>query len=178
MSCSGKVGLSDIFASALWAADTLFEVANDGIDGVNVHTFPGAPYAPFDVSRIGSDWSVVVHPEYYGLLFFARAAPPGATLLSISGRAPAGVRIWATRGPGRTVHVVVINKNAGTPYRAVISVRRASGPPSVQRLRAPGLHAKDGVTLGGQRVTTPSLSGQLTGSPSREVVRPRPATTP
>ncbi len=173
VSCSGKVGLSDIFASALWATDTLFEVANDGIDGVNVHTFPGAPYAPFDVSRVGAAWSAVVHPEYYGLLLFIRAAPPGARLLTVSGRTPAGVRIWATRGPGRTVHVVVINKNAGAPYRAVISVRRASGAASVQRLLAPGLHAKDGVTLGGQRVTTPSLSGQLTGPPSSEVVRPR-----
>ena len=138
-----------------------------------MHTFPGAPYAPFDVSHAGGAWSAVVHPEYYGLLLFARAAPTGARLLAISGRTPAGVRIWATRAPDRTFHVVVINKTLAAPYRAVISLRGAGGSAGVQRLVAPALRAKDGVTLGGQRVTTPSLTGELTGSPSSEVVRPQ-----
>ena len=86
VSCAGKLGLSDRFASALWAVDALFEVARYGIDGVNIHTFPGVPYAPFDVSHTAGTWSAVVHPEYYGLLMFARAAPAGARLLAVSGR--------------------------------------------------------------------------------------------
>ena len=39
-----------------------------------------------------------MHPEYYGLLMFAQAFPPGARLLPVS--APAGpVKVWATEAP-------------------------------------------------------------------------------
>ncbi len=173
MSCSGKVGVSDTFASALWAVDTLFEVARDGIDGVNVHTFPGAPYAPFDVLNTGTTWWATVHPEYYGLLMFARAASPGAKLLAVSGSTPSAVRIWATRAADRSMHVVIINKSILAPYRANLSLRTAGGPAHVQRLLAPSLHATRGVTLGGQSVVSPTLTGNLTGTPSNEIVQPK-----
>jgi hypothetical protein len=42
VACGGKAGVSDTFASALWALDTVFAVARSGADGVNIHTFPGA----------------------------------------------------------------------------------------------------------------------------------------
>ncbi len=41
----GAKGVSNTFASALWALDTLFELAQAGVSGVNVHTFPSAQYA-------------------------------------------------------------------------------------------------------------------------------------
>ena len=43
VSCSGKRGVSDTFASALWMLDTLFNMASVGVDGVNIHSLPGAP---------------------------------------------------------------------------------------------------------------------------------------
>ena len=44
---AGKRGVSDTFASALWVLDTLFNLAAVGVDGVNVHTLPGAAYELF-----------------------------------------------------------------------------------------------------------------------------------
>ena len=76
VACEGKRGVTDTFASALWAVDALFALARDGVDGVNVHTFPGAGYSLFLVTHSGGRWQAFVHPEYYGLLLFARAAPP------------------------------------------------------------------------------------------------------
>jgi hypothetical protein len=172
VSCSGKVGLSDTYASALWAVDTLFETVKDGVDGVNVHTFPDAPYAPFDVRNIHGTWSATVHPEYYGLLMFTEAAPPGATLLTVSGHTPAGVTTWATRGLDRTVRVLVVNKNANTPYRAAIRVPSSNAPALVERLLGPGLRARNGVTLGGQYIPASTLTGNLSGTRSTEVARP------
>ena len=51
VSCGGVRGVSDTFASALWALDTLFELAKVGVDGVNVHTLPGVAYEPFSFTR-------------------------------------------------------------------------------------------------------------------------------
>ncbi len=41
-SCKGTPGVSDTFASALWALDALFNMASVGVDGVNFHMLPGA----------------------------------------------------------------------------------------------------------------------------------------
>ena len=46
VACGGKAGVSDTFASALWALDALFAVARSGADGVNLHMFPRARYGP------------------------------------------------------------------------------------------------------------------------------------
>ena len=48
-SCGAAPGVSNAFASALWALDTLFEMARVGVDGVNIHTYPGATYQLFSV---------------------------------------------------------------------------------------------------------------------------------
>jgi hypothetical protein len=82
-SCRGRFGASNTAASALWALDTLFNMAAVGVDGVNIHTLPGAPYEPFTFSRRGTTWSAFVHPIYFGLMLFAQAFPPGAQLLPV-----------------------------------------------------------------------------------------------
>ena len=81
-SCQGAKGVSDTFASALWALDTMFQFASVGVDGVNFHMLPGSNYELFTVSHNSTGaWQAFVHPEYYGLLMFAQAFPPGARLL-------------------------------------------------------------------------------------------------
>ena len=87
VSCGADRAVSHTFASSLWAVDAMFELARVGVDGVNVHTFPGAGYELFRIARHGGRWSAAVAPEYYGLILFARAAPPGSRLLRVSGRA-------------------------------------------------------------------------------------------
>ena len=49
-SCEGAKGVSDTFASALWALDTMFDMASVGVDGVNVHMLPGSNYELFTPS--------------------------------------------------------------------------------------------------------------------------------
>ena len=78
--CPARPGVSNTFASALWMVDALFNLASVGVDGVNVHTLPGAGYELFTFRRTRAGWQAFVHPDYYGLLMFAQALP---------GRAPA-----------------------------------------------------------------------------------------
>ena len=45
------------------ALDVLFEMADVGVDGVNMHTYPGATYQPFTFTRSRRRWSAFVTPS-------------------------------------------------------------------------------------------------------------------
>ncbi len=162
VSCGGAPGVSDAFVSSLWALDAVFQMARVGVDGVNIHTYPGAPYALFSFTQRDGRWHGFVAPEYYGLEMFAQAAPPGSRLLSIAG-SPGDVRAWATRAPDGTVHVVLINED--TTRSRTVAVRMPGGhaAATLERLLAPAPSARDGVTLGGQTFGTTTTTGTLAG---------------
>jgi Glycosyl hydrolase family 79 C-terminal beta domain len=164
VACGGKAGVSDTFASALWALDALFAVARSGADGVNVHTFPGARYGLFTFHRTGAGWSAFVRPEYYGLLMFAQAAPAGSRLLSVTRSGVPDVRAWATRGAGGRIRLVLINDDVWHSH--VVSVRLPQPAPMVtlERLTAPTAWARSGVVLGGQSYGAQTQTGDLAGA--------------
>ena len=91
-----------------------------------------------------------VHPEFYGMIMFAQAAPAGAQLLRLGSTVPSGVKVWATRAGDGAIHVVVINKRLAQPEILRLSIAGAQGAATVEQLRAPSVHATSGVTLGGQ----------------------------
>ena len=158
--CTGKMGVSNTFASALWVLDTLFNFASVGVDGVNVHTLPNAPYELFSFTDTQGRWRAFVHPEYYGMLLFAQAFPPGAQLLPVS--APPGpVKIWATRTSTGRTRVVLINKSTSTPASVNLTVPAAGGRASLEWLRAPKVSSVSGVSLGGRSFGTAAPSGTL-----------------
>ena len=136
-SCQGEKGVSDTFASALWALDTMFSFASVGVDGVNFHMLPGSDYELFTVSHNTTGaWQAFVHPEYYGLLMFAQAFPPGARLLQTT--APAGpVKVWATQGGDGAVRITLINKDPAAEHDVSLSVAGATTPGSLETLQAP-----------------------------------------
>jgi hypothetical protein len=159
-SCSGKRGTSDTFAAALWVLDTLFNFANVGVDGVNLHTLPGAPYELFTFTHGPHGWRAFVHPEYYGMLLFAQAFPPGAQMLPVT--APSGpVKIWATRSTTSRIRVVLINKSTSSSANVQLTVPSSGGSASLEWLRASSVSARKGITLGGQGFGTSTASGTL-----------------
>jgi hypothetical protein len=162
VACRGKSGVSDTFASALWVVDALFALARVGVDGVNVHTLPGSAYELFQFSRVDGRWRGSVRPVYYGLMMFARAAPPGSDLLRVTGRRPVGVTVWATRAHDGRVRVTLINDDPSASRTVNLSPPRGtSGPVTLQRLEAPSISATSGVTLGGRGFGDETYSGRL-----------------
>ena len=170
ISCGRAPAVDESFASALWVLQTLFAFARTGADGVNIHTYAGSPYALFKFHDDHGAWSAVAYPEYYGMRMFAQAAPAGSRLLSVAGARRARVQAWATRAPGGRVRVVLIN--AGPRGRTVaIRVRRGAGA-TVERLLAPSLDARTGVTIGGQSFTATSGASVPSGHAEIEHVAP------
>ena len=166
VACKGQLGVSDTFASALWMLDTLFAMARSGVDGVNIHTLDAAVYHPFTFARVQNRWSATVFPEYYGMLLFAQAAPPGSRILSAAA-APGypDIRVRATLTPAGVIHVVLINDSLTTGQ--VVSLQPPAGAAdhaTLERLNASGgAAATDGVTLAGQSFATPTTTGTLSG---------------
>ena len=159
-SCKGAPGVSDTFSSALWVLDTLFNLASVGVDGVNIHTLPGAPYQPFSFTREGSRWRATVHPLYYGLMMFAQAFPPGARLLPVD--APTGpVKAWATLARDGLTRIVLINKDPTHPAVVNVQLPQDSAPLTVERLSATRLTATGDVRLGGESFGSQTSTGTL-----------------
>jgi hypothetical protein len=171
-SCSGKRGVSDTFASALWVLDTLFNLASIGVDGVNVHSLPGAAYELFTFKHTAAGWEAFVHPEYYGMLLFAQAFPAGAQPVPVSVSPDGPLKVWATRTPDSLTRVVVINKDPANTYQVQLHVPGLSGQAHLERLQAPSVDSTSGVTLGGQTFGDETTTGTLPGAPQTETVAP------
>jgi hypothetical protein len=172
VSCGGERGVSDTYASALWVLDTLFAFARDGVDGVNIHTPPRSINEMFTSSLVKGAWQASVHPVYYGMLMFARATPPGSTLIRISGGSAPGLSTWATRGRDGKTRVVLINKDPLNSRLVAVRAGAGASPATIELLRAPAIGAKSGITLGGQSFGADTRTGVLAGAAAGKTVKP------
>ena len=146
VTCGGVPGVSNSFATALWAPSALFAFIRAGVSGADLHVRAFSINAPFGFDRAG----VVARPLLYGLILFTRMLRPGSRLIRVRVQAPAGapLRAWAVRQTGQRLSVLLIDRTA----RAVrLSLRLPSRRRAVvQRLVAPSARATSGETLDGQ----------------------------
>jgi hypothetical protein len=162
VTCGGRPGVSDAFATALWAPDTLFALLRSRADGVNIHVRANTINAPFAFSARG----LFARPLLYGLIMFSRALEGGRALVPGRMRGTPSLHTWVIRTRSGGLHVLAIDKGR----RSVRLLLRLPGhrPASVERLLAPGAAARFGVTLAGQRI---GARGQWLGRFQTEAVR-------
>jgi hypothetical protein len=162
VACGGWPGVSNSFASALWALETLFESVRVGVDGVNIHTRTRGVNSLFTTRLVNGRWTAGVKPEYYGLMMFAQDMPPGSRLLSTTGATwDPWVHVWAARLPTGAVRVTFINEDPGRGGSIAVVIPGASQTASLVRLSAPALAATSGVTLGGGDFGAATATGVL-----------------
>ena len=146
---AGKPGVSDTFASALWAADYCLQMASLGCVGVNLHSGANGYYSPI-VGSIPTGFSV--RPEFYGLLFAQQFA--GRTLqkatLDTQG---ANVTGYAAIASGASGLVAIINKDSRDVELSVAELGTHFTRATVERLEAPVIESKTAVTLSGAAVS-------------------------
>ena len=165
VSCGDHNGVAETFASALWVADTLFNLVKAGVDGVNIHTFDGANDELFSTTHAGSRWHAYVAPEYYGVWLFSQAAPPGSHLLRTSATGRTGaLRTWATKAQGGRIHVVLINDSMAQAETVAVRVPGKPTAATLERLRAPDVRSTTGVTLGGMSFGSDTTTGRPRGA--------------
>jgi hypothetical protein len=170
--CPGGAIVLRTFAESLWGLRVLFEMANVGADGVNVQTTAAATDDLFTPTESSNGWEAAVQPEYYGLLMFAKAVPPGARLVALSKSGTAPTQVWATRAPDGTIRVVVMNL-ASQPQSVAVNAGASLGRGKLERLEGSSLTTTSGVTLGGQTFGSETTTGRLRGRPRIFTVRPR-----
>jgi hypothetical protein len=159
VTCGGLRGVSDAFATALWAPDALFELLRAGVDGVNVHLRANTINAPFALTAQG----LRARPLMYGLLMFIRTLGRDPWLVPTHLRSTPSlhVKVWAVRVRGGLLHVLVIDKGGRSAH---VELRLpAAGPAHVVRLLAPSPRSASGVRLGGRYL---NAAGDWTGSPA------------
>jgi hypothetical protein len=173
VTCGGLTGVSDTYATALWAPDALFELLHAGVDGVNVHIRARAINAAFSISQ----HRLSARPLLYGMMLFGRTMGPGARLTSVHVRSAArrtpvrslGLKVWAVRVRGGRLNVLIIDKG-NRAVRVALSVHGA-GTATVQRLLAPSAGSRSGLTLAGQRV---GADARWHGARVIEAIHPSP----
>jgi hypothetical protein len=170
VSCGGTAGISNTFASALWATGYITETLSAGASGIN---FQGNPancrgYSPVCAAGAAGlqSGSLTAQPDWYALLLMRGLA--GERPLGTSVTAPNGsnLLVHALRAPGGTLTFVIVDYQApGNPPAGIAlhvgSTRRTA---AVTRLGAPSLEATAGVRLAGAGVGPEGTlgSGRLT----------------
>jgi len=154
--CGGGVpGLSNAYASALWAIDYLLTGAEQGTQGMYFHT--GGLDAHCDgytvLCQTGTN-RYSAQPIYYGLLFThllgtGRFLPVKVSLPPHSGGNVAAFALKPSRGGLR----LMLENLSGKQLDAALHLGNDSGYATVLRLTGPGPLATSGVHIQGTSVT-------------------------
>jgi hypothetical protein len=154
-SSGGKDGVSNVFASALWGADYLFDLAENGVVGANFHGgFSTSNYTPIEFNN--NQYTAM--PLYYAMLLFHTVAQGKVVPVDINTNV--NVTAHAVLGNDGALSLVIINKDANQTVNAEISPGQLYGEALASRLTAPSLESQTGITFAGS-----SISADGTWSP-------------
>ena len=156
VTCGGKPGVSDTFATALWAPDALMEYISHGVTSVDLHVRTELSNGAYGFTKTGG---LIARPLLYGLVAFTRTLGSHPQILPahVTVTGPIDLKHWVVLD-GDRLRVLLINKS-GRTLNARLSLP-VSGPVLVQRLLDRAATETTGETLAGQAL---GLTGQWTG---------------
>jgi hypothetical protein len=158
VSCGGVSGISDTFASALWATDYLAGAMAAGMAGINLHGNPAncAGYTPLcaPTPQTLLNGELRAQPEWYALVLERALIGDRPVRAIVSQQGRGNLDITALQSPGGGLHVVVVDDDPLEDPPSVVSLRvgRRFGAASLLALTAPSPTAESGVKLGGRTV--------------------------
>ncbi len=174
----GTPGVTNAFASSLWAIDTVFSAALGGASGLNFNAGNNPGNNPgnnaIDTPIADTLGTVTaVQPLYYGLLLAALAGQ-GSLLSTQLAASSLNVTSYALRNADGGFSLIVVNKDATQNLDLSITLPAAMTSATLQALTqlspgatTPSLTALSGVTLQGASVAldgtfTPNTAYDLT----------------
>ncbi|MGB6934955.1 MAG: glycosyl hydrolase family protein [Acidobacteriaceae bacterium] len=146
----GKPGVSNTFASSLWALDLMFQLLTIGGSGINFHGGGYGWYAPV-VGTLQNGF--VARPEYYALLVMAQllGGRMVASQLDAGNAGPLFVAYAVQDAQGK-LRVVAINKDAEKNVRLKLQANSPAERVSLERLIAASLDDEQDTTFAGSPV--------------------------
>jgi hypothetical protein len=152
ISCKGQPGVSNTFASALWATDYAARAMTMGFRTLDFHdliSWSGS-YSPL----VAAGSTLHPNPEWYALLLAESLR--GARPLSANAHGAPNLSASAFLGPGGVIQLLLVNfdPTSATPLlvRPEVRVRGRFAGGTILRLTAHSPYATSGVTLGGSEV--------------------------
>jgi hypothetical protein len=144
----GQDGLSNVFASALWAVDYMFTLAGQSATGVN---FEGGGTGNYTVIAPGANNTATPRPLYYAMLLFRAAARGRLVPLDLKTN---GINLTAygALDTDATLRVTVVNKDLSHDAAVQITPGGHYASATIMRLTAPSIDALTGTTLAGAQV--------------------------
>jgi hypothetical protein len=176
VSCGGVPGISDTFASALWATGYITQAMTAGTAGINLQGNPTncAGYTPLctpDPAAVAAG-ALRAQPEWYALLLSrslvgCRPLPttvaPTTILPATGAPAPAPVASATTPNlvdasfscPGHSMRVVLVDDEppGASPLALTLNVGAGLSSARIMRLTAPAPSTTSGVLIAGGAVT-------------------------
>ena len=166
VSCGGVEGISDTFASALWATGYITQAMAAGAAGVNLQGNPTncAGYTPLCAPdpAAATEGALSAEPEWYALLLTKSLIGERPLPTTISAVGSPNLVAAAFSGPRRSLKFALADDEP--PGTAPLALRLEVGPgipwgaqvdtAQVQRLTAPAASATGGVQLAGSGVAS------------------------
>ncbi len=159
----GKEGVSNTFASTLWAATTLLDIARVGGAGVNLHMSQGVDqfsgwYGPL---RFGPHGRLHFMPEFYGMLAAADVMQGGGRPMTIQLHTRLNVSAFAFQAPHHILRVAVINRTPAARLIIHLGLRGSMKLIRSYLITAPSLRATDGLKIVGERQSGPAFGRMM-----------------
>ncbi len=158
VSCGGVAGISDTFASALWATGYITQAMAAGTTGINLQGNPTncVGYTPLcapDPTALAQG-ELRAQPEWYALLLTRALIGDRPLPTTISAEGTPNIVAAGFSGPGHSLKVVLCNNEPeGTsPLAVQLEVGTGMGTAQIQRLTDSSPSATDGVLLAGRAV--------------------------
>jgi hypothetical protein len=146
---AGKQGVSNTFASALWGAELMYQLASEGGIGINFHGGGFGWYTPI-AGTLQKGFEA--RPIYYGMLLFAQAGAGQLVQTRLSQPQPEDAVAAYSLKTSTELKTILFNKNPGSRQRMIIDPGQRVQRAIMLPLSAPHLDSTSGVTLGGSPV--------------------------
>jgi hypothetical protein len=158
VSCGGRAGISNTFASALWATGYIAQSMAAGASGINFEGNPAncfgytAVCAP-NAARLASG-GLNAQPLWYALLMTRDLVGDRPIAVALRERRPANLAVSAFVARNGSLELVLVDDEppGSAPATVRVQVGRRFGAASVLALTGPRQEATSGVTLGGRTV--------------------------
>jgi hypothetical protein len=158
VSCGGVTGISDTFASALWATGYITQVMAAGAVGINLHSHPGncAGYTPLCAPNPAAlaRGALRAQPDWYALLLSRSLVGYRPLPTTVTGKGEPNLVVASFSGPAHSVQVVLVDDEppGSRPLALRLNVGAGMGPGEILRLTGPSPSATGDILLGGHAV--------------------------